>query len=107
MFITKTSMITGQQNTIWIEGLTASMLKEWEGGALAQDALRGIPQELREFIMTGITPDEWDKAFSGVEEEDIEWDDAGPRASPKDVIETARKFVELIEADDTVRLFPK
>ena len=63
MFLTKTSMITGRQNTIWIEDLTASMLKEWEDGALVQDALRGIPQEMREFVMTGITPEEWDKTF--------------------------------------------
>jgi len=68
MFITKTSVISGQQNTIWIEGLTANMLKAWEEGALIQDALRGIPQELREFVMTGITPDEWDSTFPDEEQ---------------------------------------
>ena len=63
MFLTKTSMITGKQNTLWVEGLTNSMLKSWEDGALIQDALAGVPQEFREFVMTGITPEEWNKTF--------------------------------------------
>jgi|TARA_Y100000310_G_C20677813_1_gene814120 hypothetical protein len=98
MFITKTSMITGQQNTIWIEGLTASMLKEWEDGALVQDALKGIPQEMREFVMTGITPDEWSKTFSDVDEGDVEWDDEDDSdISQEDIVAAAKKFVEWLE----------
>ena len=98
MFITKTSMISGQQNTIWIEGLTASMLKEWEDGALVQDALRGIPQEMREFVMTGITPDEWSKTFSDVDEGDVEWDDEDDSdISQEDIVAAAKKFVEWLE----------
>ena len=99
MFITKTSMISGHQNTIWIEGLTSGMLKKWEDGALAQDALKGIPQEMREFVMTGITPEEWDKTFSGVEEEDIEWGDDEEEISEEDILAAAEKFVEFLEDD--------
>tara|TARA_Y100001963_G_scaffold145647_1_gene219551 strand:- start:327 stop:539 length:213 start_codon:yes stop_codon:yes gene_type:complete len=68
MFVTKTSMITGQQNTLWVEGLTQDMIKKWEGGALIQDAMATIPQELREFVMSGITPDEWNATFPEEEE---------------------------------------
>ncbi len=73
MFITKTSMISGRTNTLWVEGLTQDMLKAWENGALIQDALAGIPQELREFVMTGVSPDEWNRTFP--EEEEEEWDE--------------------------------
>jgi hypothetical protein len=63
MFITKTSMISGVAKTLWIEGLTQDMLKAWEEGALIQVALAGIPQEFREFVMTGISPEEWAGRF--------------------------------------------
>ena len=96
MFITKTSAISGKQNTIWVEGLTASMLKEWEDGALVQNALRGIPQEMREFVMTGITPEEWNKTFP--EEEDVEWDDGEEDdISEEDIVAAAKRFVEWLE----------
>ena len=98
MFITKTSMISGKQNTIWIEGLTSGMLKKWEDGALAQDALKGIPQEMREFVMTGITPEEWNKTFSDVDEGDVEWDDEDDSdISEEDIVDAAKKFVEWLE----------
>ena len=56
MNITKTSMLSGLENTIFIKGLTQDMLDRWKGGELAQKAFVGIPAEQREFIMTGITP---------------------------------------------------
>ena len=63
MEITRTSLITGKQATLFIEGLTQAMLDAHAAGALAQDAFSGIAPELREFIMTGITPGEWDSQF--------------------------------------------
>jgi hypothetical protein len=100
MFITKTSMISGQENTIWVAGLTANMLKEWKDGELAQEAFRGIPQELREFIMTGITPDEWNKTFSEGDEEDMEWSEQDePYFSEEEIQTAAKKFIEILEDD--------
>lgn len=40
----------------------------WEEGAFIQDALPWLPAADREFIMTGITPEEWDAAFPPEEE---------------------------------------
>lgn len=74
MFVTKTSMITGRKSTLWVEGLTQDMLKSWEDGALIQEALSSIPQELREFIMSGITPTEWNNVFPNEEEDVEDWD---------------------------------
>jgi hypothetical protein len=36
----------------------------WKGGALAQDAFPQLDADGREFLMTGITPAEWNEAFA-------------------------------------------
>ena len=74
MNVTRTSLISGATNTIFIEGLTQEMLEMHERGALIQDAMPCIPQELREFIMTGITPEEWNKCLGdaeGIEDDSV------------------------------------
>lgn len=37
--------------------------KAWAAGALIQDAFPELSDDEREFIMTGITPQEWDAEF--------------------------------------------
>ncbi len=70
MNITRTSPLSGATSTVFINGLTQDMLDRWTGGELIQDALASIPQELREFIMTGITPEEWSKMLPPEEYEE-------------------------------------
>ena len=36
----------------------------WMEGALIQDVMPNLTPEEREFLMTGITPAEWDEAFA-------------------------------------------
>jgi hypothetical protein len=38
-------------------------IEEMERGAMIQDAFPQLSSEHREFILTGITPDEWYEAF--------------------------------------------
>ena len=83
MNVTKTSILTGKTSTLFIEGLTQDMLDSWKDGALIQEALRGIPQELREFVMTGVTPEEWEERI-GPEPEEDEWDDWDVSGEPID-----------------------
>ena len=83
MNVTRTSILSGKTSTLFIEGLTQDMLDSWENGALIQDALAGIPQELREFVMTGVTPQEWDERIGSEPEED-EWDDWDVSGDPLD-----------------------
>ena len=64
MKITKTSPFSGKENTIEIPGLTELMLSNWKGGMHIQNAMPGISAEHREFLMTGITPEEWNDLFS-------------------------------------------
>ena len=59
MNITRTSVLTNRVHRIFVEGLTQEMLDRYRDGAPIQDALSGISPSMREFVMTGITPNEW------------------------------------------------
>ena len=63
MKITKTSIFTGDENTMDIP-VTEEQLKDWENGGLIQDVMPNLTASQREFLMTGCTPEEWDKNFS-------------------------------------------
>ena len=70
MNVTRTSILTGSVNTLFIEGLTHDMLTAYESGELIQDALAGIAPQMREFVMTGVTPEEWDRLMPEDDDED-------------------------------------
>ena len=62
MQITKASPITSKETSMEID-VTEDQIKAWENGQLIQDAMPNLSADEREFIMTGITPDEWDEVF--------------------------------------------
>lgn len=62
MNITKRSPFSGQLNTRDID-ITEDQLHAWADGKLIQDAMPNLSADDREFIMTGITPQEWDSSF--------------------------------------------
>jgi|TARA_R100001509_G_scaffold107878_1_gene64197 hypothetical protein len=62
MLITRTSSLSGNTNSMEIE-VTQEQLSSWESGVLIQNAMPNLSADEREFIMTGITPEEWDSAF--------------------------------------------
>lgn len=66
MLITKRSMLTGVEHTLEIP-CTPEQLANYRGGMFIQDAMPNVPAALREFLMTGITPSEWDTLVSGDE----------------------------------------
>ena len=68
MKITKTSPFSGNTNVMEID-VTQEQIALWESGTLIQNAMPHLTPDEREFIMTGITPDEWNNAFSDEEEE--------------------------------------
>ena len=74
LVIRRTSMLTGIERDVYIDGLTEGMLMRWMQGMLIQDALRGIEMEHREFIQTGIVAHEWGDAFPEFDDDD-DWDD--------------------------------
>ncbi len=69
MTVKRTSPFTGQTNTREIP-VTQKQIDAWRGGVLIQDAMPNISAGDREFIKTGITPEEWDDLFGGDDEEE-------------------------------------
>ena len=63
MQITRTSRLTGKTSVMDLK-ITQAQLDAWVDGMLIQDAMPQLPPEHREFLMTGITPDEWDSVFA-------------------------------------------
>jgi hypothetical protein len=43
--------------------VTVDQLEAWEDGELIQNAMPGLTPDQREFIMTGVTPEEWENVF--------------------------------------------
>lgn len=63
MKITKKSEITGNVNSMEINVTTEELKKlgERRPGEYIQNLLPKLTPDEREFLMTGITPEEWDK----------------------------------------------
>ena len=62
MMITRTSPFTGITRTKDIL-VTEDQLARWQAGELIQNAMPNLSASDREFIMTGITDEEWDQEF--------------------------------------------
>ena len=64
MQIIRTSPFSGNANVMEID-VTLEQLSSWQvDGILIQDAMPHLTPDEREFIKTGITPEEWDSAFN-------------------------------------------
>jgi hypothetical protein len=61
--ITKTSIISGTTRTIELP-ITQDQLERWQRGEdLIQNIMPDLTPEQREFVMTGVTSEEWDDTF--------------------------------------------
>jgi hypothetical protein len=68
--ITKKSMISGKENTFTIR-MDPQDYNDWlNKRKLIQDALPYVSAEDREFLMTGVTPEEWKQLFADGDEAD-------------------------------------
>jgi len=62
MQITRRNPFTGEHIT-WNIAVTSEQLHNWKQGMLIQDAMPDLTADEREFIMTGITPDQYETLF--------------------------------------------
>ena len=62
MLITRKSLISGNINTMSLP-ITEEQYTAWEQGTLVQNAMPHLTPDEREFVMTGITPEEWADNF--------------------------------------------
>tara|TARA_R110000751_G_scaffold34934_3_gene86310 strand:+ start:233 stop:547 length:315 start_codon:yes stop_codon:yes gene_type:complete len=74
MQITRTSRLSAETHVMEID-VTQEQIDKWEGGMKIQDAMPNIASDEREFIMTGITPTEWDIAMGIDDDVDYESND--------------------------------
>jgi hypothetical protein len=63
MQITRTSRLTGKTSVMDLN-ITQVQLDAWVDGELVQNAMPQLSAEEREFLMTGITPAEWNSVFA-------------------------------------------
>jgi len=63
MNITRTSRLTGKTCVMDLN-ITKAQLDAWVDGMLIQNAFPQLDADEREFLMTGITPAEWNEAFA-------------------------------------------
>ena len=62
MLITRRSQISGEVNTLEVD-CTEEQIERWQAGEKIQDCMPDVPAPLREFIKSGITPQEWAEMF--------------------------------------------
>jgi len=70
MKITKVSVITGELHTMDLP-ITHDQLLLWHSGEFIQNVFPDLTPSQREFLMTGITEEEWQKYMTDDEEESI------------------------------------
>lgn len=63
MIIKRTSIVSGITRERDIN-VTQQQIQRWQMGTCIQDAMPHLTADEREFIMTGIIQEEWDKMFS-------------------------------------------
>ena len=63
MKIQRTSAHSGISRTLDLD-VTLEEYASWRGGELIQNAMPRLDADGREFIMTGITAEEWEQIFS-------------------------------------------
>ena len=67
MEIIKTSMFSGVEHQMDLP-ITAAQFRRWEEGELIQNVFPDLTHGQREYIMTGITEDEWQDYCDAMEE---------------------------------------
>lgn len=67
MLITRKSRLTGKERALEID-VTEAQMKAWRSGVMIQRAMPNVSPEDREFILSGITKEEWGAAFNDEKE---------------------------------------
>jgi hypothetical protein len=69
MEITRTSRLSGVTRTLTLN-VTHDQLHAWATGTVAQDAFPQLTPDEREFIISGVTSEEWEAHFGSDDDED-------------------------------------
>lgn len=67
VLVTNVSILSGKTNSMALP-IRQGQVEYWQqSGELIQNVFPHLNADQREFLMTGITPDEWDSAFGSDE----------------------------------------
>jgi len=69
MLITRRSPLSGIENTMDLD-IVPEQIELWHSGVLIQDAMPHLTRAEREFIMTGLTENDWNLMMSDEEDEE-------------------------------------
>jgi hypothetical protein len=64
VLVKRTNPRTGHTHTMDVD-VTEEQLRLWKEGLVIQKAMPGLSPAEREFIMTGILPEQWQHMFDG------------------------------------------
>ncbi len=67
MLVTRKSRISGQENTLDLDITTEQLFRVNTGAELIQNIVPHLSPSDREFLITGITSEEWDKLFGDID----------------------------------------
>ena len=73
MNVTRTSIVSGRTRTLDLP-ITSEQMAMYEAGCLIQTAFPNLTDDQREFILTGITAEEWDETFAPEDDDEDEWE---------------------------------
>jgi hypothetical protein len=62
MLITRRDPFSNKTNSMEID-VSDAQLEDWQNGTLIQNVMPNLTADEREFLMTGITKESWEKAF--------------------------------------------
>lgn len=65
--VSKRSIATGKMNTKIVSLIVEDYIEWVDGKKVIQDAMPYLSPDDREFLLTGILPNEWDAMFGGEE----------------------------------------
>jgi hypothetical protein len=69
MIVIRRSALTGELHMLALD-ITPLQLNDWYNGMPIQRAMPGLSREEREFLLSGITDQEWLEAFGPAEEDE-------------------------------------
>lgn len=71
MMVTRKSMMSGEVRTLNLD-VTNQQLQRWRAGELIQNVMPQLTPSEREFIITGVTDEEWQELMRETDDHDLD-----------------------------------
>lgn len=68
MIVSVRNVMSGMVNKMNLD-VTVDQIDRWQSGELIQDVMPHLSRDEREFLITGMTPDEWESYLEDLDDE--------------------------------------